>query len=170
MTTRLYMWGASAEDRFWSRVDKSGECWLWTGTTDNHGYGRLYIAPRTYVLATRFAWEITYGPLPTGLHVCHACDNPPCVRPDHLMVGSAKANKLDSSRKMRANKGRKTHCLRGHKYTPENTYVDPRGQRGCRTCRWEQGRGRKHWYPKDAHATDEARSRAAAIMERALGG
>ena len=94
--------------RFWSKVDRSGDCWVWTGAR-RRGYGRFRVGSRidgsrTLVRATHVAWELTNGPVPDGLFVCHRCDNPPCVRPDHLFLGTA----LDNARDMIA-KGRARH-------------------------------------------------------------
>lgn len=89
-----------ATERFHGNVDKGGDggCWVWTGTLNNKGYGR---AGRRY--AHRIAWEMANGPIPPGLFVLHTCDNPPCVNPDHLGVGTAKDNSSDASRKGRLN-------------------------------------------------------------------
>ena len=89
-----YLSAQAAEERFWSRVDKSGECWVWTAGRMSTGYGYFNFAKERRG-AHRAAWEFTYGPIPDGLHVCHHCDNPPCVRPDHLFVGTRKDNMRD---------------------------------------------------------------------------
>lgn len=85
-------------DYFWSRVDKSGECWVWTGGTIGGGYGRFSAAK---ILAHRHAWALTNGPVPDGLDVLHRCDNPPCVRPDHLFLGTHTENMRDMTSKGR---------------------------------------------------------------------
>lgn len=90
---------AKVEERFWSKVDTSGECWQWTAALTN-GYGRFGIG-RKVVLAHRFAWELANGPIPDGLGVLHACDNPSCVRPAHLFVGTSKDNMQDCASKGR---------------------------------------------------------------------
>lgn len=90
--------------KFWARVDKSGDCWLWKNKVDNRGYGRFYIKRGTLssVEASRVSWIIANRiELNKSQFVCHKCDNPPCVRPDHLFLGAAKENAED-----RASKGR----------------------------------------------------------------
>lgn len=96
------MRGTVAE-RFWRNVDRSAgddECWLWTGTTNSYGYGQLSINNRKRV-ATHIAWELTNGPVPDGLHMCHHCDNPPCVNPSHLFPGTRSDNMQDMQSKGR---------------------------------------------------------------------
>lgn len=87
-------------EHFWSKVQKTPACWLWQATRRPAGYGTYYIN-RYPALAHRVAWELTYGPIPKGLHVCHSCDNPPCVRPEHLFLGSQTANLRDAHGKGR---------------------------------------------------------------------
>lgn len=91
-----------AEDRFWSQVTKSyARCWIWTGDRLGH-YGRFYVGNRRAVSAHRYAYELARGPIPRGMYVCHHCDNPVCVRPDHLFLGTPKDNAVDMFRKGRA--------------------------------------------------------------------
>jgi len=93
--------------RFWDRVDKAGDCWLWRGLIDRNGYGRIGDNYRV-ALAHRFAYEAAIGPIPAGLDVLHSCDNPPCVNPAHLRVGTHAENMADMVRRGRANpRGRK---------------------------------------------------------------
>jgi hypothetical protein len=110
--------------RYWARVDKSGDCWLWTGGKTVAGYGILYQGGRgsRRIYAHRVAWELANGPIPDGLLVCHACDTPPCVNPAHLWLGTDSDNAWDKSRKGRSTTGDK-HGLRLH---PERV---PRGER-----------------------------------------
>lgn len=84
---------------FWKWVDKSGECWLWTGTT-SEGYGRVRHGPKK-LLAHRVAYELTKGPIPKGMEVCHSCDNPTCVNPAHLWLGTHRDNMRDAHQKGR---------------------------------------------------------------------
>ena len=91
-------------DRFWSMVDKSGECWLWNGPTGPGGYGSVHVpGKRSPQRAPRVAWELTNGvPIPRRMLICHHCDNPPCVRPDHLFMGTPLDNMRDMIAKGRA--------------------------------------------------------------------
>lgn len=96
----------SRQKRFWLAVDVSdlSGCWEWTHTRSNKGYGVTCISGRVNTFAHRMAWHLTNGPIPDGLFVCHHCDNPPCVRPDHLFLGDVKANMEDMVQKGRARK------------------------------------------------------------------
>lgn len=89
---------------FWKRVDMSGECWLWRGTMNDHGYGMVRIMGRQ-TGAHRFAYQITHGDLRDEDDVCHKCDTPACVRPDHLFLGDAKLNVQDMIAKGRMPRG-----------------------------------------------------------------
>lgn len=95
----------SISDRFWKFVEKrKSGCWTWKGCTDKKGYGRISsrrgLPPKK---AYRLSWEIHFGEIPKGLEVCHACDNPSCVNPNHLMIGTHQANMMDAHRKNRIN-------------------------------------------------------------------
>lgn len=81
------------EALFWSHVEKSETCWLWMANR-NRGYGRAKLRRRS-IFAHRVAWVIAHGPIPDGLCVLHHCDNPPCVRPDHLWLGTDLDNQRD---------------------------------------------------------------------------
>lgn len=123
--------------RFWRRVKKSDGCWEWQGCRANGGYGRFGVLAERIVYAHRFSYELHYGALPPGAMVCHHCDNPPCVRPDHLFAGDDSANVRDmvSKGRLRSFNGSKTQCVNGHPFDSENTLRRADGFRGCRTCR-----------------------------------
>lgn len=87
--------------RFWRNVKRGPDCWEWTLSKTWNGYGRFSLTPAKGVRAHRFAWEMTNGPIPDGMCVCHKCDNPLCVRPDHLFLGTHKDNARDRERKGR---------------------------------------------------------------------
>jgi hypothetical protein len=86
--------------RFWSFVTKSDGCWLWTGRSLSHGYGQLWVDGKRWN-APRLAWTLTNGPIPEGQAVCHRCDTPACVRPDHLFLADQRANIEDMRQKGR---------------------------------------------------------------------
>lgn len=127
------------EERFWSKVNKSGPngCWLWTGANDG-GYGQIWVNGRNEK-AHRIAWLLTHGVIPEGKMACHTCDNPPCVNPAHIFWGTMSDNILDA-----VNKGRHkpavsaplTHCKRGHPLEDGNVIIHPStGHRRCLKCR-----------------------------------
>lgn len=91
-------------DRFWSKVEKTSYCWNWTaGSRNPHlGYGEFKWQGRNYI-ATRFLWMLEYGVAPGSLSVLHRCDNPRCVNPDHLFLGTDKDNMTDKATKKRGN-------------------------------------------------------------------
>lgn len=119
--------------RFWSKVDKSGDCWLWTGAKGKglHAYGKVMIRRVTFK-SSRVAYALTVGPIPDGMHVLHRCDNPPCVNPAHLFLGTHADNMADMNAK-----GRRvvTRCAKGHEYAGGNLGFSANGQRRCLTCR-----------------------------------
>jgi hypothetical protein len=87
-------------EKFWNKVKKSDGCWEWTGHTGSKGYGRFRVNNKFYG-AHRFSWMLTNGEIPKGIFVCHQCDNPSCVRPSHLFLGTPKDNTQDMIRKKR---------------------------------------------------------------------
>lgn len=123
--------GAEAIARFWSLTTKGGGCWEWQGTRVK---GRAFYSfdNRTRI-AARVAWAITHGSEPT-LFVCHTCDNPGCVNPAHLWLGTTRENMLDASRKGRFVNQQKTHCPRGHELTPENMRKIGSTRGSCKEC------------------------------------
>jgi len=88
--------------RFWAKVDKTGDCWVWTAALSTGGYGKLSLNQRV-AHAHRVAYTLCIGPIPDRLLVCHTCDNRRCVRPDHLFVGTHLDNARDRDAKGRLN-------------------------------------------------------------------
>lgn len=100
------MLSQSIVDRFWTKVDRAdtGSCWTWGGCRVK-GYGQFSLGKARRVYAHRFAYELAYGPIPQGMLVLHRCDNPPCVRLDHLFLGTDLDNMQDKAAKGRAATG-----------------------------------------------------------------
>ena len=97
---------------FWNQVDVNGPvavligtpCWLWVGSTRCRGYGQFSISGRQ-LYCHRISWMLEYGDIPAGLHVCHSCDVPLCVRPSHLFLGTVQDNMADRDAKGRGLRG-----------------------------------------------------------------
>lgn len=94
----------STEARFWKKVRKTDDCWEWTGSRSVKGYGNFSINGR-FIRASRYSYELHFGPIQDGLFVCHRCDNPTCVRPDHLFLGTNSQNIRDCVEKGRNTSG-----------------------------------------------------------------
>lgn len=93
---------ATPSERFWDKVDKSGDCWIWMAVRHKKmGYGLFGLSHRQLVLAHRFAYEQAFGAIPDGLSVLHRCDNPPCCNPEHLFLGTRADNIADMCAKGR---------------------------------------------------------------------
>lgn len=93
--------GMSQEQRFWFRVDKSQECWIWTGSKDSHGYGQMRFNG-SLASAHRISYEMANGSIPAGMQIDHACYSPPCVNPLHLSAVTQKQN-LENRRGAQSN-------------------------------------------------------------------
>lgn len=130
-----------ATERFWSKVDKSGSCWLWTAYRDKDGYGRCRFLGKgdRQRMAHRISFELAGGVLVDGMTIDHTCNTPACVNPDHLKQMTIGENVL-RNRGISAANARKTHCKRGHPLAGENLYVGSVGLRVCRTCKRDEKR------------------------------
>lgn len=123
------------EERFWEKVEKLTDCWVWTAGTDDKGYGRILNKRKEHggeTRAHRLSWILHNGPIPTGLYVLHKCDNPPCVRPDHLFLGTNLDNMRDMKEKGRAANSNKEYCVNGH-----SNWIIKDNRRECKNCKYE---------------------------------
>lgn len=120
--------------RFWQKVVKSEGCWEWTGAHDGGGYGHIKVDGKM-LKAHRISYEWARGEIPPSLDIDHLCRNRSCVNPAHMEPVPRREN-TRRGEGATAQHGRKTHCKRGHEFTPENTYRYRTG-RICRTCRRE---------------------------------
>ena len=96
------------EIRFWKYIRKTDFCWEWIGYKDKNGYGRIS-KKRRFFSVHRISWELHNGKIPDGLCVLHSCDNPSCVNPDHLFLGSFQNNSNDCALRIREVESRTCH-------------------------------------------------------------
>lgn len=125
-------------DRFWPKVDASGDCWEWTAAKMKRGYG-VFMHHRDdgtpVYYAHRIAWELLVGPIPGGMTIDHLCYNTSCVNPDHLEVVTMQENlRRTRWRPVAETNKRKTHCPRGHPYEGDNLVLYGKGYRRCKAC------------------------------------
>ncbi len=116
-------------------------CWVWQGATNDgtaNGYGNIKILGEKK-LVHRVYWEIINGCIPKDMCVCHHCDNPPCINPEHLFLGTHTDNMRDKTNKGRHHSSKKQQCKHGHPFDENNTRISTHNnnkkQRVCRTCR-----------------------------------
>ena|SRR5215831_2236795 len=116
---------------FWSLVDKTGDCWLWTGYVDRGGYGRY----GRHGYSHRIAYEELVAQIPPGLVIDHLCRVRHCVNPTHMEPVTDRVNVVERGTGLAAQRAVQTHCIHGHEFTPENTRVHSHsGTRYCRIC------------------------------------
>ena len=128
-------------DRFWEKVTKIDTCWLWVGCLRHpSGYGAFYNR-NTMVHAHRWSYEQVHGPIPADLQIDHLCRVRHCVNPAHLEAVTQREN-LIRGEGFAGKQSRQTHCKYGHAFTEDNTYVNSKGGRRCRTCKrnWQRAR------------------------------
>ena len=126
----------NAAVRFFSKVQKTKTCWIWTASKKSGGYGQFGFNGSCSFFAHRFSYEYHKGPIPEGMTIDHICRNKSCVNPDHLEAVTNKENVLRGIG-LAAQNARKTHCIRGHLFDEKNTYITKDGTRKCRKCKNE---------------------------------
>jgi hypothetical protein len=128
------------DERFWSKVDASGDCWEWTAAKNPSGYGVIMIRSRRKApyRAHRVAWELLVGEISDGLQLDHLCRNRACVNPDHLEPVTNAENGYRGSGKAGRSYVRPTRCKHDHVFDEVNTYTY-RGVRHCRQCVRDRG-------------------------------
>ena len=129
------------QERFWSKVIKTDNCWEWNGACNAHGYG-VFELFGAYPLAHRVAYELLVKPIPNGMQLDHLCRNHGCVNPVHLEIVPSGEN----TKRGRDSRGKPTHCPSGHPYTPENTMIDSKGHQHCKIC--HRASSRRSYYGK----------------------
>lgn len=133
-------------------------CWRWTRGLNSLGYAQIAWKGARWA-ASRLIYTAVHGAFDKDLDMCHTCDFPACVNPQHLFVAEHSDNMMDSINKGRHAETERTHCPRGHEFTPENTEIKPTGKRGkgyargCRTCHRARLRIRNGWPEDLAYST-----------------
>lgn len=118
--------------RFWDKVEKTESCWNWTAYKDRDGYGHFKTDKISHY-AHRFSYELFKNKIPQDKELDHLCRNRKCVNPNHLEVVTHKENMLRGE-SIQTKNAQKTHCVNGHEFNEENTYVWKNNNRRCRVC------------------------------------
>ena len=124
--------------RMYATVTTPDGCVEWSGTRYSSGYGRITEGRKKHYYVHRWAYEYFIGPIPEGMVIDHICRNRACCNPSHLEVVTSGEN----TRRGFPYRERKTHCIRGHEYTAENTHLNSAGFRECKICLKERGKRR----------------------------
>ena len=135
----------NTEADFWALVDKSGDCWLWTAAKLHGGHGQFKMNGPSRT-THRISWEMANGPIPDGLYVCHKCDVPACVNPEHLFLGTQLDNMRDAKAKgrhrsppMKAPGEARAHMLRTVIPAARAWHASPEG------LAWHSQHGKDSW-------------------------
>lgn len=135
-----------ASDRFWAKVEKTDGCWIWRGYKNSRGYGAFSFRYKENGIkkfasyrAHRIAYELLIGEIADGYVACHKCDNPSCVNPDHIFIGTSLDNYRDCMSKGRARFQNKKFCKNGHERSGENVIING-NKTICKLCQriWDK--------------------------------
>lgn len=138
-------------ERFWSKVEKTNECWEWKAGLNRYGYGQFNHKGRPHG-AHRISWMLTQGEIPKGLVIDHLCRNRKCVNPSHMELVTLGENvRRGIVHQVLSEKyASMTHCKHGHERNEENIRIDKHGHRICKPCMREHN---KNQYKKSKQSS-----------------